>query len=165
MNAGQRLQPGELIGAKYSVVREVGSGGMAVVYEAVHVRLCQRVALKVLLPELVEIAEVLTRFEREARAIGQLRSPHLARVFDVDALSDGSPYLAMEFLDGRDLAAELSSRGPLPVAEAVDCIVQACDAMAEAHRAGTIHPKSAPANAGTKHLDRNPITPAHIRLR
>ena len=140
------LAPGDLVGGKYSIRRLIGSGGMSVVYEALHVRLDQRVALKILLPELAELGEGLVRFEREARAAVQLLSSHAARIFDVDALDDGTPYIVMEFLEGRDLAAELTARGPLPIAEAVDYLMQACDAMAEAHRAGTVHRDLKPSN-------------------
>jgi serine/threonine-protein kinase len=102
--------------------------------------------LKILLPEMAALDEGMVRFEREARAASQLRSPHVARVFDVDALADGTPYIVMEFLEGRDLAAELMMRGPLPIADAVDYVMQACDAMAEAHRAGTVHRDIKPSN-------------------
>lgn len=140
------LNPGELVGGKYAITRVIGSGGMAIVYEAVHVRLDQRVALKMLLPDLLDRDDIVTRFDREARAAVRLRSPHVARVYDVDALPDGTPYMVMELLDGRDLAAELALRGPLPVADAVDYVRQACEAMAEAHRQGTVHRDLKPSN-------------------
>jgi serine/threonine-protein kinase len=119
---------------------------MAIVYEAVHVRLGQRVALKILLPELAEREDIMTRFEREGRAAVRLRSPHVARVFDVDTLADGTAYIVMEFLEGRDLAGELALSGPLPITQAVDYVLQACDAMAEAHRQGTVHRDLKPSN-------------------
>jgi serine/threonine protein kinase len=140
------LSSGYLIGDKYSIVQVIGSGGMGIVYEATHLRLGQRVAVKMLLPDLMESESAVARFEREARAIAHLRSPHVARVFDVDALSDGTPYMVMEFLEGRDLAEELVARGPLSVEEAVDYMRQVCDAMAEAHRLGIIHRDLKPAN-------------------
>src|SRR5882757_10055574 len=99
------FHPGDRLGEKYAISRVLGTGGMAIVYEAVHVRLGQRVALKMLLPELAEREDIVARFEREGRAAARLRSPHVARVFDVDVLADGTPYMVMEFLEGRDLAA------------------------------------------------------------
>jgi serine/threonine protein kinase len=140
------LSPGFQIGDKYSVVQAIGWGGMGIVYEATHIRLGQRVAVKLLAPDLAKTQEALARFEREARAAAHIRSPHAARVFDVDALSDGTPYIVMEFLEGRDLADELTARGSLPVAEAVDYMMQACDAMAEAHRLGIVHRDLKPSN-------------------
>jgi len=140
------LSPGYLIGDKYEVVQIIGAGGMGIVYEARHARLGQRVAIKMLLPELAQKADAVTRFEREARAAAHLRSPHVAKVFDVDALSDGTPYIVMELLEGRDLAEELGARGSFPIGEAVEYVLQACDAMAEAHRVGIVHRDLKPSN-------------------
>jgi len=119
---------------------------MGIVYEALHVRLAQPVALKMLLPDLLDREDVVARFEREGRAAVRLRSPHVARVFDVDVLPNGTPYMVLELLEGRDLAAELTLRGPLPLNEAIDYILQACDAMAEAHQQGTVHRDLKPSN-------------------
>src|SRR5579864_4145211 len=102
-------QPGDVIAGKYSLVRLIGEGGMGVVFEATHVRLRQRLAIKVLRPDVPDFGEVVARFEREARAAAQLQSIHTARVIDVDALPNGLPYIVLEFLDGRDLDAELES--------------------------------------------------------
>ena len=138
--------PGDVIGGKYALTRVIGAGGMGVVYEAMHLRLRQRVAIKMLQPELAARGDFVARFDREARAAVKLRSPHVARVLDVDALDDGTPYLVMEFLEGRDLSAEIAARGRLPVAEAVDYVLQTCDAMGEAHRQGTVHRDLKPSN-------------------
>jgi serine/threonine-protein kinase len=119
---------------------------MGIVYEALHKRLGQRVAVKMLLPDLVESEEAVARFEREARAAAHLRSPHAARVFDVDILPDGTPYFVMEYLNGRNLSDELAERGRFPIEEAVDYVLQACDAMAEAHRLGIVHRDLKPSN-------------------
>jgi serine/threonine-protein kinase len=137
---------GELLDGKYSLTRVIGEGGMGVVYEAVHVRLGQRVALKMLLPEIAARPDVVARFEREARAAVRLSGPHVARVLDVVTLPDGRPYMVMEYLEGRDLAAELAERGPLPIHEAVGYLLQACEGMAEAHRIGTVHRDLKPGN-------------------
>jgi serine/threonine-protein kinase len=119
---------------------------MGIVFEALHVRLRQRVAVKMLLPEFAKRGDVVARFDREARAAAQLRNAHVARVLDVDMLPEGAPYLVMEYLQGRDLSAELAARGPLPIAEAVDYVCQACDAMAEAHALGIVHRDLKPGN-------------------
>ncbi len=119
---------------------------MGVVFEALHERIQQRVAIKMLLPEVLEIEDVVSRFEREARAAGQLRSENAARVLDVDISSQGVPFMVMEFLDGNDLSAVLEARLQLPIPESVDYVLQACNAMAEAHAAGIIHRDLKPSN-------------------
>lgn len=139
-------QPGQIVAGKYQLVRVLGEGGMGVVYEAEHVRLKQRVALKMLLPELLRVDDLVRRFEREARASSQLRSRHTARVMDVDHTPDGVPYMVMEFLEGRDLDAELQARHALPLDEAVDYVLQASGAMDEAHGLGIVHRDLKPSN-------------------
>ena len=131
--------PGDLIGSKYRLGRVLGSGAMGVVYEAMHVRLRQRLAIKVLRPDVPNFDQLLARFEREAHATARLRSIHAARVIDVDSLPDGLPYIVMEYLEGRTLDAELSAVGPMPVEVAADICVQVADAMTEAHGLGIVH--------------------------
>lgn len=138
--------PGDIIAGKYSVVRRMGEGGMAVVFEATHLRLRQRLAIRIQRPDVPEFEESLARFEREARATAQLRSVHAARVVDVDTLPDGLPYMVMEYLEGRDLDAQLSAHGPLPVDQAVDVVLQIASAMQEAHALGIVHRNLKPSN-------------------
>ena len=109
---------GLTIAGKYLLLRRLGEGGMCTVYEAEHVGLRQGLALKVLKPELADDAGCVARFESEARAAAQLRSPNVARVFDVDWLPTGQPYITMELLVGNDLGQELTRAGRLPVASA-----------------------------------------------
>lgn len=137
---------GQVLGGKYVIVRPLGEGGMAFVFEASHQRLEQKVAIKVLAPEFARDPELVARFEREARAVARLRTRHAVRVMDVDVTEKGVPYIVMDLLAGRDLDAELGDRGRLPVAEAVDYVLQACAAMHEAHAAGIIHRDLKPAN-------------------
>lgn len=137
---------GQVLAGKYRLVRKLGEGGMGIVFEAEHLRLKQRVAIKMLLPEVLDIPDVVSRFEREARAAGQLRSENTARVLDVDVSEDGMPYMVMEFLDGFDLSQVLEQRAQLPTALAVDYVLQACAAMAEAHAAGIVHRDLKPSN-------------------
>ena len=99
-------RPGETIAQKYEVVRVVAEGGMGVVLEARHIRLGRRVAVKLLRPQVQAMPHVAARFEREARAAAQIRGPHTIRVLDVDVLSDGSPFMVMEMLEGRDIGDE-----------------------------------------------------------
>jgi serine/threonine-protein kinase len=138
--------PGHVIGGKYEIVRVIGEGGMGVVFEAQHLKLRQRVAVKMLLPEMLAHDIIVTRFEREARASGQLRNRHTVRVMDVDVTDTGLPYMVMEFLEGHDLQTELDLRERLPLAEAVHYVLQACSAMVEAHQLGIVHRDLKPAN-------------------
>jgi serine/threonine-protein kinase len=141
---------GDTLGGKYELTRLLGEGGMAFVFEAKHLRLKQRVALKVLAPDMVRDPELVARFEHEARAVANLRTPHVPRVMDVDATEGGIPFIVMEFLEGRDLDAELVARqqsgARFPLDEACDYLLQACAAMIEAHDLGIIHRDLKPAN-------------------
>ncbi len=137
------LSAGQIVADKYRIDGVMGTGGMGVVVAATHVELDQKVAIKFLR----EISpEALARFQREARLLVRLKSPHVARVFDVGALDDDTPYIVMEHLDGSDLASIATSRGKLPVGETVDYIVQASEAVAEAHALGMVHRDLKPAN-------------------
>jgi serine/threonine-protein kinase len=136
---------GDVLAGKYRVERVLGAGGMGVVVQATHLELDERVAMKFLLPHAVQSGEAATRFVREARAAVKIKSEHVARVTDVGRLENGSPYIVMEFLQGADLSVVLQ-RGPLPIDDAVDFVLQASDAMAEAHAAGIVHRDLKPSN-------------------
>ena len=139
-------QIGQTLNGKYEIVRLLGEGGMAFVFEAKHQRLQQRVAIKMLTPDFARDPELVSRFEREARAVARLRTKHVTRVTDVDTTPEGIPYIVMEFLEGRDLDAELQARQRLPLGEAVDYVLQACAGMVEAHGMGIVHRDLKPAN-------------------
>jgi len=138
-------EPGYVVAGKYRVDRVLGEGGMGVVVAATHTQLDQKVALKFLLPELLSQTEVVQRFMREARAAVKIQSEHVARVLDVGA-HDGAPYMVMEYLEGSDLSQLLETRGALPPEEAVGYVIEACEAIAEAHALGIIHRDLKPAN-------------------
>jgi serine/threonine-protein kinase len=104
------------------------------------------VAIKLMRPELRMRRDLVRRFLREARAAARLRSPHITRVFDVGILDDRTPYIVMEYIDGSDLAAWMQPRRLLPASAAATLVVQAADAIAEAHAAGIIHRDLKPAN-------------------
>jgi eukaryotic-like serine/threonine-protein kinase len=140
------LAEGEVLDGKYRVERVLGAGGMGVVVAATHVRLAQRVAIKFLLPHAAEDEHTVVRFAREARALARLDSEHIARVIDVGELESGVPYMVLEHLVGHTLADLLNTRGALPIEEAVAYVLEACEAMAEAHGAGIVHRDLKPEN-------------------
>ncbi len=140
------LSPGAVLAGKFRIERVLGQGGMGVVVAAHHLLLDRRVALKFLLPDAVRSEVILARFLREARTAARLQSEHVTRVLDVGTLDEGTPFLVMEYLEGSDLAAALKLRGPLPQEEAVTYVLQACEALAEAHAAGIVHRDLKPAN-------------------
>jgi serine/threonine protein kinase len=140
------VRPGEILAGRYRVERVIGIGGMGVVVAAMHLQLEQLVALKFLLPHALDSSVVVARFTREARAAVRIKSEHIARIMDVGTLESGAPYMVMEYLEGSDLAALLRSVGRLPIDDAVDYILQACEAIAEAHRLGIVHRDLKPAN-------------------
>jgi eukaryotic-like serine/threonine-protein kinase len=141
---------GTILDGKFRIDGVLGNGGMAVVLAATHLQLEQRVAIKLLLPECAENPEVVSRFLVEGRAASKIRSEHVVRVIDVGV--DGErPYLVMEYLDGVDLNALIARDGPLPSALAIDYVLQACEAIAEAHVSGIIHRDLKPANLFLTH--------------
>ena len=137
---------GDVLAGKYRVERVLGRGGMGVVVAATHLHLDQRVAIKFLLPDALSHADVVSRFAREAKAASKVTSEHVAKVIDVGTLDSGAPYMVMEYLEGHDLAAEVEAKGRLPVEEAVTHVLQALEALAEAHKAGIVHRDLKPAN-------------------
>jgi eukaryotic-like serine/threonine-protein kinase len=136
-------QSGAVLVEKYVIQRRLGSGGMGVVLEAWHSELEKPVAIK-LLKELKE--EHVARFFSEARVAASLESEHVARVLDVGTAPDGRPFIVLEYLDGSNLAEVLYQRARLSAEVAVDYVLQACDAIAEAHLRGVVHRDLKPAN-------------------
>jgi serine/threonine-protein kinase len=143
---GIPLDVGDVLAKKYRLERLVGEGGTGVVVAARHLQLERNVAIKFLRAALAS-DEIRMRFEREARAIGQIESEHVVLVLDVGALDDGdAPYMVMEYLEGRDLAKILKEDGPLSIEDAVDCMLQVCEALQGAHEQGIVHRDLKPAN-------------------
>jgi len=140
------IREGEILAGKYRVERVLAQGGMGIVVAAIHQQLDQRVALKFMLPKDAPKEADFGRFMREAKAAVRLRSEHVAKVLDVGTAETGSPYIVMEYLEGRDLDVVLQEQGPLPVEQAVTYVLQACEAVAEAHALGIVHRDLKPAN-------------------
>jgi serine/threonine-protein kinase len=137
--------PGATFDGKFQIVRLLGEGGMGAVFRAKHLRLGELVALKVVRPELIGREDLRARFLREARAAARLRTRHVARVLDVDVSDGGIPYLVLEHLEGGDLAHAIE-RAPLPPDVAARYVVDACEALAEAHALGVVHRDIKPQN-------------------
>jgi eukaryotic-like serine/threonine-protein kinase len=137
--------PGTILAGKYELGRVLGRGGMGVVMEARDLRLGRRVAIKMILSG-TRRAELVAHFEREAKAAARLQSAYAVRLFDVGVEKPALPFMVMELLEGKSLDAELNARGPLPIAEAVSYMLQACEAMAEAHAANILHRDLKPSN-------------------
>jgi eukaryotic-like serine/threonine-protein kinase len=140
------VKVGEVLRGKYRVDRFIGEGGMGVVVAATHLALDRSVAIKLLNAKSSDSDEAIERFTREARAAARIQSAHVGRVLDVDQLPSGAPFIVMEFLEGHDLARELRDGRKLPFGDAVRFVLQACEAIAEAHAAGIVHRDLKPAN-------------------
>lgn len=140
------LAIGEVIAGKYRIERQIGTGGMGVVLAATHLQLEQLVAIKVMRRDALENEQAVDRLLLEARAAAKIRSEHVARVFDVGTLDNGSPFIVFEYLEGEDLGELLDREGPLPIEIAVAFILQACEALAEVHVAEMVHRDLKPGN-------------------
>src|SRR5580698_3156933 len=143
---GAPVQQGEILARKYRVERVLGQGGMGVDVAARHVELDELVALKFLLPDALSEPEAVARFLKEARAAVRIKSEHVARVHDVGQLDSGAPYIAMEYLEGSDLGELLKKRNPLPIEDVIDYVLQAFEAIANAHQRGIVHRDLKPSN-------------------
>jgi serine/threonine-protein kinase len=158
------LCAGDVLADKYRILRLIGRGGMAEVYAAHHEILQQTVAVKVLLPEAADMDGAAARFLNEARAAARIRGEHVAAVMDVGRLPvperadsaphrrgalyppDGAAYMVLEYLEGQDLEAYAESRGPLPAGEVADYLLQALQAIGQAHALGIVHRDIKPSN-------------------
>jgi len=140
------VQIGAVVDEKYRIDAFLGSGAMSVVALAFHLELEQPVAIKFLHAQGFDQEQAAQRFKREARAAARIQSEHVVRVLDVGALPDGCPYIVMEHLKGNDLGRELADRGRLPASEGAGYVLEACEALAEAHAAGVVHRDLKPEN-------------------
>lgn len=150
---------GKTLEGRYEIVGEIGEGGMGSVFRARHLKLGHEVAIKMLLPQFVEDATIVPRFEREARALASLSHPNIVTLIDY-SVTDGRPYLVMEMLEGRTLDSVLE-KGPLDEKVARYIAMQVADALAYAHEIGFVHRDLKPANI---FLVRLPTDEFHVKI-
>ena len=148
---------GDTIAGRYRIERVLGRGGMGIVVAARHVHLGEAVAIKIPFARALMGRDLTARILREGRAAARLRGEHIARVMDVGTLDSGEPFIVFELLRGSDLETALETRGPLPLGEALEYVLQACEGLAEAHALGFVHRDLKPANLFlTKRPDGSP---------
>lgn len=146
MNDPNDAMIGTLAAGRYRVMKLLGEGGMGQVYLAEHVAIEKRVALKVLRAEYAAKGEIVTRFQQEAISASRIKHPNVLDVFDFGQLDNGCFYLAMEFLEGNDLADEITRRKVLDAATGIRISMQICRALAAAHTNGVVHRDMKPEN-------------------
>ncbi|MEM6367986.1 MAG: protein kinase [Myxococcota bacterium] len=141
-----QLAVGDVIQDRYRVIEELGRGGMSIVYRAQHMHLLKDVAVKLLRPELSMLQNVVERFQREARAVCRLESPHIVRVTDFGRTEDDLLYLVMDLIEGGSLAGLLKRRERVEPKEAVDLVVQILSGLMHAHESDIVHRDLKPDN-------------------
>ncbi len=144
---GEVPRVGQIVAGKYKLERVIGAGGMGFVFAARHLQLGELAAFKFLHPKIASDTQAVERFLREARATSRIKSDHVVRILDASTGEGGAPpYILMEYLEGQDLGHILHDQGKLPIEEAVDYVLQACEGLAEAHQLGIVHRDIKPSN-------------------
>jgi eukaryotic-like serine/threonine-protein kinase len=136
----------DILNGSFQILQKIGSGGMGAVYRALQPQMNRMVGVKILHPKLANRKDLVSRFRREARAMSQLTHPNTTKVFLYGELDDGSLYIIMEFLEGKNLNQTVRADGPFPMDRALPVLIQVCGALDEAHRAGIIHRDLKPEN-------------------
>jgi serine/threonine protein kinase len=136
----------DILNGQFQILQKIGAGGMGAVYRALQPEMNRMVGVKILHPKLANRSDLVSRFRREARALSQLTHPNTVKVFLYGALEDGSLYIILEYLEGKNLNQTVRLEGPFPLARALPILIQSCGALDEAHRAGIIHRDLKPEN-------------------
>lgn len=133
------IKVGDLVADRYEIASIIGEGGMGLVYKARHVLMKRHVALKMIRGEFVANQTMMQRFHQEAQAVSKLQHENIVTVYDFGVTLDGAPYLVMDYLDGRSLSDVIVEQGRIPLDEALEIFLQACNALQHAHKKGIIH--------------------------
>ncbi len=136
----------DVLNGQFQILQKIGSGGMGSVYKALQPAMNRMVAIKILHPKLASRKDLVSRFRREARAMSHLTHPNTVKVYLYGELEDGSLYIVMEYLEGKNLNQTVRTEGPLTIERGLPILIQACNALDEAHRAGIIHRDLKPEN-------------------
>jgi serine/threonine protein kinase len=136
----------DILDGQFQILQKVGSGGMGAVYKALQPSMNRMVGIKILHPKLANRKDLVSRFRREARAMSHLTHPNTVKVFLYGELDDGSLYIVMEFLEGKNLNQTVRSEGAFPWERALPVLIQACGALDEAHKMGIVHRDLKPEN-------------------
>jgi serine/threonine protein kinase len=136
----------DILNGQFQILQKIGSGGMGAVYKALQPDMNRMVGVKILHPKLANRKDLVSRFRREARAMSQLTHPNTVKVFMYGELDDGSLYIIMEYLEGKNLNQTVRGEGPFPMERGLPVLIAACGALEEAHKAGIIHRDLKPEN-------------------
>ncbi|WP_437331426.1 serine/threonine-protein kinase [Sorangium sp. So ce394] len=140
------MNPGQQVTSTLRLARELGKGAMGSVWVADHLALGTQVAVKFMSPAYADQSGFVERFRREAMAAAQIKSPHVAQVFDHGVTPDGVPYIVMELLEGEDLKSRMQRLGALPPVEVAAIVAQTAKALGRAHQLGIVHRDIKPDN-------------------
>jgi len=142
----EMVEKGKLIQGKYRLLHQIGTGGMGSVWEGIHERLRKKVAIKILLPEKAADKDNFARFVKEARIASAIGHRSIVEIHDMDVMEDGTPFIVMEFLEGRSLEDYLEEKGPLGAPETLDILIPVLEALKLAHEKGIVHRDLKPDN-------------------
>ena len=143
---GQDPHIGMVLQDRYRIVRVLGEGGMGTVYEGEHIVIKRRVAIKALHAQFAQNPEIVARFHREALAATSVGHANIVEVTDMGQFPDGSVFMVLEFLEGRDWSDDIEKQGPQPAAKTIRILSQVCDALDAAHAKGIVHRDLKPEN-------------------
>ncbi|HMJ50775.1 MAG TPA: serine/threonine-protein kinase [Polyangiaceae bacterium] len=136
----------DILNGEFRILEKIGTGGMGSVYKANQTAMNRPVAVKILHPKLTNRKDLVSRFRREAKAMSHLSHPNTVRVLLYGELEDSSLYIVMEYLEGKNLNQTVRTEGAMPAERALPILIQVCEALEEAHRAGIVHRDMKPEN-------------------
>lgn len=147
------MEDKRILANRYELIRKIGNGGMAVVYQAYDTSLDRQVAIKLLREEYADDPDFIRRFQKEAKAVARLSHQNIVNIYDFGE-SDGVTYLVMEYVEGSTLKEIEAQNGPLPISQVIDYSIQLCYGMAQAHSQQIVHKDIKPHNIM---IDRNHV--------